>query len=78
MMENLPSKCPSCEKAFVCDLLAGKKKCWCQDFEPLISPKKDAACLCPGCLQQALQKLKVENLRDRQESSKGKDQTPPE
>jgi len=42
--------CPSCGKRFFCDPVGA---CWCKALPPAHPvPDKDAACLCPQCLEE--------------------------
>jgi len=48
--------CPKCGEEFECAAIAGHTGCWCATM-PHVMPccgGADAACFCPGCLNDAI------------------------
>ncbi|MCB2211892.1 cysteine-rich CWC family protein [bacterium] len=50
------TRCPECGAVFTCGIAAGEDRCWCMELPYLAGEMiGDGACLCPECLQRALE-----------------------
>jgi hypothetical protein len=54
-------KCSECGITFTCGDGEENKKCWCNDFPPLMSVDLKKDCRCPACLKKII-KEKVEEF----------------
>lgn len=68
MSQQKPNiECSQCGAAFTCSATAGEKTCWCFNLPHAMPvPKEGEArgCLCPNCLQEAIDKIVVNSKQE--------------